>query len=204
MTTTVDLGPAARRMARLVEGTPDDALDWPTPCADYAVADLLDHISGATLAFEAAARKQPLEGGPSGNGANLAPDWRASIPRQLAELADAWRDPAAWRGTTAAGGVELPGEVAGVVALDELVIHGWDLAKATGQPADYVGPGLDTVLEMVRQFRMGGIEGLFGPEVPVSADAPLLDRILGLAGRDPRWQPPRSLPTSRLRVGVDE
>ena len=92
---------------------------------------------------------------------------------------------------TGAGGVDLPGEVAGVVALDELVIHGWDLAKATGQPAGYDGPELDAVHEMVQQFRAGGIEGLFGPLVDVPDDAPLLDRILGLAGRDPDWQPPR-------------
>jgi uncharacterized protein (TIGR03086 family) len=190
MTTTVDLEPAARRVARLVDATPDDALGRPTPCSEYTVADLLDHIAGSTLGFTAAARKDPPEGGPSGDGARLPADWRTRIPRQLEELVDAWREPGAWTGTTAAGGVELPGEVAGVVALDELVIHGWDLAKAIGQPAGYDGPGLDAVLGMVQQFRDSGVEGLFGPEVPVPANGPPLDRILGLAGRDPEWQPP--------------
>ena len=60
---------------------------------------------------------------------------------------------------TAAGGVDLPGEVAGIVALDELVVHGWDLAKATGQPADYDGPGLEAVYALVEQFRAAGVEG---------------------------------------------
>jgi uncharacterized protein (TIGR03086 family) len=91
---------------------------------------------------------------------------------------------------TAAGGVDLPGEVAGVVALDELVIHGWDLARATDQPAEYDGPELEAVYGMVQQFRSSGIEGLFGPPVPVADDAALLDRIVGLAGRDPGWEPP--------------
>lgn len=91
---------------------------------------------------------------------------------------------------TAAGGVELPGEAAGIVALDELVIHGWDLARATGQPPGYEGPGLDAVLDMVRHFRAGGAEGLFGPEVAVSDAAPLLDRILGVAGRRADWEAP--------------
>jgi uncharacterized protein (TIGR03086 family) len=92
---------------------------------------------------------------------------------------------------TAAGGVDLPGEMAGVVALDELVIHGWDLARATNQPADYDGPELEAVYGMVQQFRSSGIEGLFGPPVPVADGAALLDRIVGLAGRDPGWEPPQ-------------
>lgn len=190
MTTLIDLEPAASRMVRLVQAVPDDALGRPTPCAAYTVGDLLDHIGGFALAFRAAAVKQPLSGGPSGDASNLGADWRSRIGRDLTALADAWRDPDAWTGMTGAGGVDLPGEVAGAVALDELVIHGWDLATATGQPAGYDGPGLETVHTIVQQFRAAGIEGLFGPEVAVRDDAPLLDRILGLAGRDPAWQPP--------------
>ncbi len=190
MTASVDLAPAARRMARLVEGVPDDALSRPTPCTRYRVGDLLDHIAGFALAFRAAAVKDPLAGAPSGDGARLPADWRSRIPRDLARLAEAWSDPDAWTGMTAAGGVDLPGEFAGVVALDELVIHGWDLAKATGQPSGYEGPGLEAVLAMVQQFRASGVEGLFGPQLPVPDEAPALDRILGIAGRDPGWRPP--------------
>ena len=189
MTTHVELEPAVRRMAKLVEAGPDDALDQPTPCERYRVGDLLDHIGGFALAFRAAAVKKPLGGAPSGDAANLGDDWRSRIPHDLLALAEAWSDPEAWTGMTAAGGVDLPGEVAGVVALDELVIHGWDLAKAINQPGGYDGPGLEAVLGMVLQFRGSGIDGLFGDEVPVPDDAPLLDRILGIAGRDPAWQP---------------
>lgn len=81
-------------------------------------------------------------------------------------------------------------EHVGGLALDELVLHGWDLARATGQAVAYDRPELDAVHGMVKQFREGDVEGLFGPAVPVPDDAPLLDRILGLAGRDPAWQPP--------------
>ena len=153
------------------------------------MAALLDHVAGALLAFRAAAIKDPLPGGPSGDASNLAPDWQSRIPSDARALADAWDDPEAWTGRTAAGGVELPGEIAGIVALDELVIHGWDLAKATGQPAGYDGPGLEAVEALVTDFRSRGIEGLFGPEVPVPDGAPLLDRILGKTGRDPGWEP---------------
>lgn len=190
----LDLAPAAARMADLVAGVADDALDRPTPCERYAVADLLDHIAGAARGLTAAAAKEPLPGGPSGDAAQLDVEWRTTIPQGLTALVAAWTDPDAWTGMTQAGGVDLPAEVAGVVALDELVIHGWDLAKATGQPAGYDGPELGAVHAAVEQFRASGIEGLFGPLVPVSADAPLLDRILGIAGRDPGWDPSHATP----------
>lgn len=192
MSTPVDLHPAAERLARLVEAVPDDALDWPTPCATYNVAALLDHVGGSLVAFRAAAIKQPLPGGPSGVAANLDPQWRSAVPHDARALADAWDDPEAWTGMTAAGGVDLPGEVAAIVGLDEMVIHGWDLAKAIDQPADYDGPGVEEVLQMVTQFRGGGSEGLFGPEVTVPPDASTFDRILGITGRDPQWASPRS------------
>jgi uncharacterized protein (TIGR03086 family) len=189
MTTHPDLDAASARMATLVEAVPPDELAAPTPCERYTVGDLLDHISGAALAFAAAACKQPLEGAPSGDATHLGPDWRTRIPRDLAALTEAWRAPDAWTGMTRVGGVDLPGEIAGAVALDELVIHGWDLAKSIGRPAGYDGPELPTVLTTVQGFRAAGIVGLFGPEVEVAPDAPLLDQILGLAGRDPDWAP---------------
>jgi len=190
MTTPLDLEPAARRLADLVRELPDEALNGPTPCEAYTVGDLLQHVHGSVLAFTAAAVKQPLDGGPTGDASLLPPDWRTAIPHDLDALVAAWRDPAAWEGMTAAGGVDLPGEVAGVVALDELVVHGWDLARATGRSGEYDGPELPAVQQWVEQFSPAGTDGLFGPSVPVPEDAPLLHRILGRAGRDPNWTPP--------------
>jgi uncharacterized protein (TIGR03086 family) len=189
MATHPDLTPAARRVAALVEAVPDGALAGPTPCERYTVGDLLDHIGGFALAFHAAAVKEPLDGAPSPHADKLPADWRSRIPKDLLAMADAWTEPEAWTGMTAAGGVDLPGDVAGVVALDELILHGWDLAKSIGQPADYDGPELEAVHGIVRYFRDAGIEGLFGPLVEIPEEAPLLDRILGVAGRDPSWTP---------------
>lgn len=194
--TFVDLKPATRRMAELISGVRDDQLDGPTPCPEYTLGDLLDHVGGLALAFTAAAAKAAGDMGsqaPSGDAARLGDDWRTWIPRDLAALAQAWRDPAAWDGMTRAGGLELPGEVAGLVALDELVIHGWDVARASGQAYDCDRAMLDVVQGFVAQFSGPGHEaereGLFGPEVEVPDDAPLLDRVIGLSGRDPAWSP---------------
>lgn len=190
MTTPIDLHPAADRMRRIVLGVPDDALDRPTPCAAYTVGALLDHVGGFALAFRAAAVKQPLAAPPDPDAANLVPDWRARIPHDLDALADAWDDPGAWDGITGAGGVDLPGAVAGTVALGELLLHGWDVAKATSQAAGYDGPGLEALHATVLQFQGVGDGGIFGPPVAVEPDAPRFDRVLGLAGRDPTWSPP--------------
>jgi uncharacterized protein (TIGR03086 family) len=189
MAEPIDLEPAARRLVGLVEGVPDAALSGPTPCTAYTVADLLDHLGGFALAFQAAAVKQPIDRAGQGDGSRLPDDWRTEFPRRLLVMADAWKDPATWEGMTAAGGIDLPGDVAGMVALGELVVHGWDLAVATGQPADYDGPGLEAVHGLVGQFQ--GVDGIFGPQVPVPDDAPLLHRTLGLTGRDPAWAPPQ-------------
>ena len=192
--TDLDLGPAAQRLGALVSAIPDEQLAAPTPCPDYSVGDLVEHVGGLAQAFTAAATKNTADaapGGPSGDASRLVDDWRVQIPRDLDALAVAWRDPDAWTGMTSAGGVDLPGEIAGLVALDELVIHGWDVARATGQDYDVDAPSLAAVHQFVEGFSAPGADrgGLFGPVVAVPDDAPLLDRTVGLAGRDPNWSP---------------
>jgi uncharacterized protein (TIGR03086 family) len=189
-----DLQPATDRMAELVRNVGDDQLSNPTPCQQYTLADLLDHVDGLSFAFAAAARKD-LEGGaqqPSADGSRLGDDWRRRIPGRLDDLAAAWRDPDAWTGMTKAGDVDLPADLAAVIALDELVVHGWDVAKASGQPFDADADLLKAVHGFVSQFSGDDLETdheLFGPQVAVPDDAPLLDRVVALTGRRPDWQP---------------
>lgn len=194
--TPVNLEPAARRLADLVGGVPDELLDAPTPCPAYTLGDLVEHVGGAASAFTGAAVKDTGDAtsqGASGDASRLSDDWRTRIPRDLAALADAWRDSDAWAGMTKAGGVDLPGEVAGLVALDELVIHGWDVARAMGQAYEVDAGSLEAVHAFVAQFSEPGMEearaGLFAAVVEVPEDAPLLDRVIGLTGRDPGWSP---------------
>ena len=84
---------------------------------------------------------------------------------------------------------------------DDIVLHCWDLARATGQD-DTIDPDDLRRLwlsnnaippEVLERLRTPGAFGpgvvVFGPEVPVSADAPLQDRLLGMIGRNPQRQP---------------
>jgi uncharacterized protein (TIGR03086 family) len=129
--------------------------------------------------------------GPSGDASKLDADWRASIPHRLERLAAAWREPAAWDGMTRVGGTELPGAVVGIVALGELGIHGWDLARATNQPFAADPDTLVPLYELVRQTFGPGHDDArvqaFGPAVLVPRDATVLDQTLGLLGRNPEW-----------------
>lgn len=191
-----DLAPVAQALADLLDGIDEADLDRETPCPDYAVRDLLGHLLGLTEAFTAAARKDlgpatatdPSSVPPP----PLAGDWRGRLRRQLRELVAAWREPAAWQGDTQAGGIDLPGAVAGRVALNEVLIHGWDLARATGQPyaCDDASAQVSIAL-LSQQTGDAEREGTgFGPVVPVPDDAPPLDRAVALSGRSPSWAPP--------------
>lgn len=198
--TQLDLMPAATTLGDLVRQVPDERLGDPTPCPDYTVGDLLDHIGGLAVAFTAAAAKATGEltsRAPQPDAARLPAGWRTSIPAALVALATAWREPDAWTGMTQAGGVDLPGEVGGLVALDEIVLHGWDLAAATGRPFGVDPELMGAVHGFVASFDPDpdAAARLFGPIVDVPASAPLLDRTLGLAGRDPRWAAATVAPT---------
>jgi uncharacterized protein (TIGR03086 family) len=194
----LDLGPAVREVVRLLDGVNDDQLAAPTPCPGSPVAGMLDHFMGLSLAFTWAARKTPpTDGVPTGPGRaraeNLDPQWRTLLPQRLAQLVEAWADPAAWEGLTEAGGLTMPADVAGTVALDEVVLHGWDLARATGQPFSCDPQSTAAVLAFTQASaepeQAASRTGLFGPVIDVPPQAPAFDRALGFAGRDPAWTP---------------
>ena len=188
-----DLAPATTLTASVVAAVHDDALDGPTPCPEYSVRNILAHLDGLSLAFTSAAGKdfgELTDTSPSPAELTLADGWRERIPAQLDALAAAWRDPSAWDGMTRAGGVDLPGEVAGLVALDEVVLHGWDLAKGTGQAYEPDPASTAVVTGFLTESRKEEVpESLFGPVVQIDDDARAFDHALGLAGRDPAWRP---------------
>lgn len=186
--------PATSMVAEVVGQIGDDQLAAPTPCRGMTVADLLDHVNGLCLAFSAAAAKdfaaasQP----PAADGTHLITDWRDRIPDRLTRLAEAWQDAEAWQGMTRAGGLDMPADLAGRVAINEVVVHGWDIAAATGREYTCEPQVLEAPYAFVQSAvaqNPNGSPGLFGPPVAVPDTAPLLDRLIGLTGRDPAWRP---------------
>lgn len=191
----IDIRPAASQMAGLLALVPDDALDAPTPCEGMTVGQLIGHVIGFAEVFTLSARKElgsMTATPPQPGDADLAPGWQQRAAEHLAALGDAWQADEAWDGMTQAGGVDLPGAAAGRVVLDELIVHGWDVARATGQPFDPHEEDLREVEGMVCELRgdhTGEVPGLFGAVVAVPANATPLERLLGLTGRDPSWTP---------------
>ncbi|KRF19097.1 hypothetical protein ASG90_04280 [Nocardioides sp. Soil797] len=188
-----DLGSATAALATLVKHIDDSQLAAPTPCSAYALGDLLDHVDGLALAFTVAARKESSGEGPPppGDASRLAQDWRTRIPRRLEELATAWRDPAAWEGTTAAGGVEMDGATTALVATNEVVVHGWDIARASGQEFEPGDESVAAARAFVEMFSGPGTEAMrgeiFGPEVAAAEGATAMEQLVAMTGRDPRW-----------------
>lgn len=177
-------------MRALVASVTDDQLSLPTPCVEYAVGDLVEHVGGLAVAFTGAARKLAVPGsgqGGSGDAARLEPGWRDRIDAALADLAEAWRDPSAYDGMTAAGGIDMPGEIAASVALNEVVVHGWDLATALGQPFSVTDADVAGCMAFAEPFSTPETADqrgdAFGPVLPVADDAAPLTRLLAMMGR---------------------
>jgi uncharacterized protein (TIGR03086 family) len=190
-----DLGPATDELCALIEAVPQSDLGQPTPCTEYTVGDLLDHLAGVTVAFGGAAvkaRGQSSTMGPWGEAEHLDPDWRTSLPQQLRDLAQAWRNPEAWTGVTYVADGEQPGEVIGVILLGELVVHGWDLSRGAGLALQVDAATMAPLHELVRQTFGPQADPTargtaFQPAVPVPSDASPLDQTLGMLGRNPAW-----------------
>jgi uncharacterized protein (TIGR03086 family) len=191
LTTVLDLEPPACQLITLAGGVTDDMLQAPTPCGNYTVADLLAHVMGLTIAFRDAAAKagSPAQDAEPGRVA-LDDDWRDQLPRRLLAMAAAWHAPQAWEDLTKVGGGTMPATIAGQAGLNELVIHGWDLARGTGQPYRVDEASAQACVEflsLASAAAEAGQRGPFGPAVEVPPGASVLARAVALSGRDPHW-----------------
>jgi uncharacterized protein (TIGR03086 family) len=191
-----DLRPAAARLMEALEHVPEELLTSPTPCAQFSLQNLLAHTHQAVINYTAAAT--PAGDSPSIQTRReahvLREDWRTRIPRDVEKLAEIWQTPRAWTGTcTRADGVRLPGDLAGLIALNELVLHGWDIARTISHPYTCNVREAQALHGFITRFcgptPVLDREGLFAPALAVTPEASLFDTVLGLAGRDPAWTP---------------
>ena len=190
-----DLGPAVGEMTRLVNGVRDDQLGVPTPCTRYTLGDLMQHVRVLAEAFTVAGLKEQPAGGskppPQGDASLLPEDWRGETTDWLDRLAETWANPAAWEGTAWIAGFEAPASAVGITAANELVVHGWDVARASDQQLILDDTALAPSREFVAMMSGPGSEeargDAFGPALPIPAGASALDEVVAGNGRNPAW-----------------
>jgi uncharacterized protein (TIGR03086 family) len=166
---------------------PDQA-GLPTPCASFDVRELLNHSVYDAKMF--AETGQGLPRPPAGEDL-IDDDWAGAYDATAAALLAVWEQPGATEGTISIPQGELPKTWRLGQQIANFAVHGWDVAKATGQPTELdqdVGQfALDWGRENIKpEFR--GEEGsgkTFGLEVAVPDEAMLYDRLAGFFGRDP-------------------
>jgi len=179
---------AVASTAEIVKATPAEQLDAPTPCTEWDVRALLNHVIGtlwlAEGLFGDQAPRYPMA--PGGlPPADLVGDDPAAAYAEAATaaLAASAGDALTRLHVTPLGEMPGPG-LAGFTTLD-ILVHGWDLATATGQPADLDG----RLAAHVLGFAAGALAtpesraGRIGPAVPVAADAPVTRRLVAFLGR---------------------
>ncbi|MGW0433057.1 TIGR03086 family metal-binding protein [Micromonospora sp. NPDC003197] len=178
---------AMRRTAEIVRAVRPDQLALPTPCTEYDVAGLGRHLTywGVLFSERAARKQQPMpDAGPD----DVGVDWAQTFARHADQTVAAWSVPDAWTGTTSLAGVPMPAALVGSLMLAELVLHGWDLAVATGQRPAYSTAVAETTRGIIeRMAGQGRAAGIFAEPVPVPDSASPLDRALAFSGRDPAW-----------------
>lgn len=182
---------AAETMTEVVHNIKPDQLGARTPCAEFDVRGLVNHLLFWGPSLVGAADKE-LVTPPAKSESEVdltEGDWAAALLAHVGAATSAWSDPAAWQGMTRMGGpMELPAELVGGMLAGELVLHGWDLARATGQRPEWDEELAGYVrAEVARSAEQGRAMGIYGPEVTVPSGASELDRALALSGRDPAW-----------------
>ena len=177
-------------LAPVMSGITPEQLSNPTPCTELDVAKLRDHVVGGLDTFAAGFADPGGQAPRAGlDGYEASADPAAQVRAAAATLDAALRAGAAAR-PLRLGENAMPGEMALSMILWEYQVHGWDLARATGQPWSPPAEAAQESLAFAPNMLTPDYQGegkAFAPRVPVAADAPALDRLLGLSGRDPGW-----------------
>ena len=176
----ITLGACQAVLGRLTE----DDLSRPSPCTEYTVGEVGQHVvrSMVLLASVAGDPAASLTAGPVGPAAG-------SLEEQVAVTTEAALT--AWRrrgvgGTVAVGRSTLPADLAFEIIPMELLVHGWDVARATGQQIDVPPEVADHLLGRARELVTEDKRGRsFAAEVPPGPQASALHRLIAFTGRVP-------------------
>jgi uncharacterized protein (TIGR03086 family) len=173
--------------AKIVEGTKPSQLGDPTPCTQWTVRDVINHITGGSIMFAVCIEEGSVPDellGQLMGGDNLGDDYKSAFRKAANRALDAGNQQGALEKMVKLPFGEMPAGVALNLAVFDVTTHAADLARATGQTIEDTEL-LDTALEVGRQ--MVGPEmrehGLFDPEQPAPANANAADRLLAFAGR---------------------
>jgi uncharacterized protein (TIGR03086 family) len=170
----------------VVEATRADQLTNATPCEQWTVRDLVSHFVAGGHMFAASLRGTEIDMG-AAPGDLLGDDHIAAYRAAIADFRDAVANLESLEQPANLPIGTVPAEVALRIAAGDLLVHGWDLSQATGQPFE---PSDSIVTEIDAFYRMAVTSdlrdgGMFAAEVPLPADSSPLDRLVAFAGREP-------------------
>jgi uncharacterized protein (TIGR03086 family) len=173
------------KTAGLLDGVTPDQYGDPTPCPDYDVRALVNHITGWVESFAAGANGETPSADPTAHEAGDDPG--AEFRAAAAKVVEGWRTHGVDRKVGLMGG-DLPGQMVLNMTIMEYLAHGWDLATATKQAVPYTDDEAAQALSLAEgtlpaQYRGG--DQPFGDIVEVPDSAPAVDRFIGFMGRDP-------------------
>ena len=180
---------ALDQTAAIIAGIGAGQAALPTPCADWDVRAVVQHLVGQDLRnFTVAARGETADW--QAPAEDVGEDWAVAFRDRAAPLMAVWRAADLDRQIAMPGGGQAPLGARASQQMAEFAVHGWDLVKATGQRVSLDPQLAEHALDWSHQMLRPEARGkAFGLEVPVSPDAPIYDRLAGWFGRDPGWTP---------------
>lgn len=175
---------------RIVDGIEPAQLDNATPCDDWTVRDVLNHITGGAKMFALAASEGSVPDEQLGEimtGDNLGADYKAAFRAASDQALDAYSPPGVLDKMVVLPFGEMPAGAALDIAIFDVTTHAWDLARGSDQGMELDADVLDTAIGIAQQMISTDwrASGVFGAEVSVAADAPLQDKLAAFTGRTP-------------------
>ncbi|WP_405010134.1 TIGR03086 family metal-binding protein [Kitasatospora sp. NBC_01539] len=169
----------------IVEGTTPEHLATPSLCPGWDVRAELNHLVGGMRVF--AAELSGTHPGADHHADWLGADHHAAFTAAAVLDRGAWHRPDALGTTVRLGFGPVPGPLAALIHLTELLVHGADLAVATGQEGIVDQRQCAALLATMHDMDFDAFRrpGMFAAAHPAPADAPAHRRLLAFTGRDP-------------------